>query len=56
MSAPKGNKNAVKGEKASSVLHVRCNPNQKAGWAAAAQREQKKLSKWVIGKLDAASE
>ena len=45
------NKNAVKDEgKATSHLHIRVNPEQKAAWVKAA--DGKKLSEWVIDALN----
>jgi hypothetical protein len=46
------NKNAVKDEgKATSHLHIRVTPEQKATWVKAANG--KKLSEWVIETLNA---
>lgn len=48
----KGNQNAVKDEgKATSHLHIRVTPEQKAAWVKAAAG--KKLSGWVIETLNA---
>jgi hypothetical protein len=51
--APKKNRNAAKPESlvASSILHIRCTPAQKARWKMLAENTGKKLSQWVIEKL-----
>lgn len=58
MSAPLNNQNAVKeeAERASSFLHVRAVPRDKAGWVRAAQRRGQKLAAWVTETLNRASE
>ena len=48
----KGNKNAVKEVKRSSVLTIRCTPQEKKAWGHQAQREN--LSKWVVRVLNQA--
>lgn len=57
MPAPKDNQNAVKGEAdvASSFLHVRAVPRDKAGWVKAAKRRKQKLAEWVTETLNTAS-
>lgn len=40
-------------ERADSHLHIRVTAHKKAGWVKQAQREGKKLSEWVISRLDA---
>lgn len=57
MSAPEKNQNAVKdeSERASSFLHVRAVPHEKAGWVKAAKRRKKKLAEWVTATLNTAS-
>ena len=57
MSAPKQNQNATKDETelASSVLHVRVKPRDKAGWVKAAARSRSKLAAWVTDTLNAAA-
>lgn len=53
MPAPKGSKNAQKGdEPASSFLHVRVTPRDKAGWVRASQASGLKLAEWVIQALN----
>ena len=55
VAAPKGNKFNQKGDDpATSFLHARVTPRQKAGWVRAAQRENMKLTEWVIRELDRA--
>lgn len=57
MSAPTKNQNAVKDEAdvASSFLHVRAVPRDKAGWVKAAKRRKQKLAAWVTATLNTAS-
>lgn len=55
MSAPEKNQNAAKEEPATSFLHIRATPRQKARWVRAAQTKKTKLAPWVITTLDAAS-
>lgn len=51
-----GHQNALKAdEPASSVLTVRVTPSDKAQWVKAAQRENLKLSEWVIKTLNGAT-
>lgn len=58
MSNPKsgytGNKNAVKDEfeKASSYIHARCLPGDKAVWVKSAKAEGLKLTEWIINALN----
>lgn len=49
-----GNKNASKEVTKSSVLTVRCTPQEKAAWVKSAKGE--KLAEWVTGTLNAASD
>jgi len=53
MPAPKENRNAAKPQNlvASSILHIRCTPAQKARWKMLADNAGQKLSKWVIERL-----
>jgi hypothetical protein len=48
------NQNAKKppDQVASSHLHIRVTPSQKAGWVKLAQRHGLKLSEFVIARLD----
>jgi len=57
MPAPQNNQNAAKDEAdiASSFLHVRAVPRDKAGWVKAAKRRKQKLAEWVVTTLNAAS-
>lgn len=57
MPAPKENQNAAKpqAEKASSFLHIRAVPRDKAGWVRAAALRQQKLAEWVTAALNRAS-
>lgn len=54
MPAPDKNKNAVKdvADKATSFLHVRAVPRDKAGWVKAAKRSRQKLAEWVTDTLN----
>ena len=53
MPAAKGSKNAQKGDAvASSFLHVRVTPRDKAGWVKAAQASGLKLAEWVVKTLN----
>lgn len=51
-----GNKNASKDEadKASSFIHARCLPSDKARWVKAAQSKNKKLTEWITETLNQA--
>lgn len=56
MPAPKGSANAQKGpEAATSFIHARCMPRNKAGWVKAAQLENMKLTEWLVRELNAAA-
>lgn len=55
MSAPFKNQFAVKAITASSHLHLRCEPGEKARWVRAAQRARKKLAQWTKDTLNRAS-
>ena len=52
-----GNKNAEKKEeeKATTQFTCRVNPSTKARWREAAQKENKKLTPWIVETLNAAS-
>ena len=54
MSAPQNNSNAVKedADRASSFLHIRCRPDEKAAWVRAASAHDKKLARWVTDVLN----
>lgn len=58
MPAPNGNHNAAKDEadKATSFLHVRAVPRDKAAWVKAAKRARQKLAEWVTATLNRAAE
>jgi len=49
-----GNKNAAKDDGKTSVLTIRCTPNDKSRWVKAARPG--KLARWVTKTLNAASE
>lgn len=54
--AKSGNKNAQKGdEPATSYLHARCCPSDKAAWVHAANRRGLKLTEWVVQALNRAA-
>ena len=57
MPAPEKNQNAVKDEAdvASSFLHVRAVPSDKAAWVKAAKRRKKKLAEWTTETLNHAA-
>jgi predicted HicB family RNase H-like nuclease len=57
MPAPEQNQNAVKdvADKATSFLHVRAVPRDKAGWVKAAKRSRRKLAEWVTETLNSAA-
>ena len=57
MPAPEKNQNAVKDEAdvASSFLHVRVVPREKAAWVKAAKRRKKKLAEWTTETLNRAA-
>jgi hypothetical protein len=57
MPAPEKNQNAVKDEAdvASSFLHVRVVPRDKAAWVKAAKRRKKKLAEWTTETLNHAA-
>ncbi len=57
MPAPEKNQNAVKDEAdvASSFLHVRVVPRDKAAWVKAAKRRKKKLANWTTETLNHAA-
>lgn len=58
MPAPENNQNAAKdvADKATSFLHVRAVPRDKAGWVKAAKRSGKKLAEWVTETLNSAAQ
>jgi len=47
-----GNQNASKGHGAH--LHMRCKPREKSAWVKQSQRENLKLTEWVIKTLNSA--
>lgn len=49
-----GNKNAVKDDGATSFIHARCIPQDKATWVKAAQAENLKLTEWIVKTLNSA--
>jgi hypothetical protein len=51
--APRENKNAVKDDGATSHLHMRCTPEEKANWVHAAG--ELKLADWVRNTLNNAA-
>ncbi len=57
MPASEKNQNAVKedAQLASSFLHVRAVPRDKAGWVKAAKRRNTKLAAWVTETLNTAA-
>jgi predicted HicB family RNase H-like nuclease len=57
MPAPAENQNAAKDEAnvASSFLHVRVVPREKAAWVKAAKRRKKKLAEWTTETLNHAA-
>ena len=57
MPAPEKNQNAAKdvADKATSFLHVRAVPRDKAGWVQAAKRARQKLAEWVTDTLNNAA-
>jgi hypothetical protein len=40
-------------QRADSHLHIRVTAKQKAGWVKKAQKDGKKLSEWVVARLEA---
>jgi len=58
MPAPEKNQNAAKDEadKATSFLHVRAVPRDKAGWVKAAKRSRQNLASWVTATLNSAAQ
>lgn len=51
--AKPGNTNAKRGtESATSYIHARCTPTDKAGWVKAAQSENLKLTEWIVKSLN----
>jgi hypothetical protein len=53
--AKPGNTNAQRGdEAATSFIHARCTPHDKAGWVKAAQNENLKLTEWIVKTLNSA--
>lgn len=50
-----GNTNAQRGtEAATSYIHARCTPKDKANWVHAAQNEKLKLTEWIVKTLNSA--
>lgn len=53
--AKSGNTNAQRGtEAATSYIHARCTPQDKAEWVRAAQAEKLKLTEWIVKTLNSA--
>ena len=51
--AKPGNTNAQRGtEAATSYIHARCAPSEKAAWVRAAQASGLKLTEWIIQMLN----
>ena len=47
------NTNAQRGtEAATSYIHARCTPQDKAGWVKSAQAENLKLTEWIVKTLN----
>lgn len=52
--AKPGNKNSQKsGDPATSYIHARCTPGDKAKWTLAAKADGVKLTEWITKKLNA---
>ncbi len=53
--AKPGNTNAKRGtEAATSYIHARCTPQDKAMWVKAAQAKNLKLTEWIVKVLNSA--
>jgi hypothetical protein len=53
--AKPGNTNAQRSdETATSYIHARCTPKNKAGWVKAAQAQNLKLAEWIVKVLNSA--
>jgi hypothetical protein len=52
--AKPGNQNALKSDddKATSYIHARCLPSDKARWVKQAQAEKMKLTEWIVKRLN----
>lgn len=50
-----GNKNAAKDDGATSFIHARCKPSDKAKWVKASQSEGLKLTEWIVKSLNSAA-
>jgi hypothetical protein len=51
--AKPGNTNAqISDEAATSFIHARCTPKNKAAWVKAAQSEGLKLTEWIVKNLN----
>jgi uncharacterized protein (DUF1778 family) len=51
--AKPGNTNAQRGQDAAtSYIHARCMPGDKAMWVRAAQAERMKLTEWIVKTLN----
>ncbi len=48
----KGNKNAIKDDSATSYIHARCKPSDKAMWVKCAQAEGLRLTEWIVKTLN----
>ena len=51
-----GKRNAVKEDGATSFIHARCKPSDKAVWVRAAQAEGLKLTEWIVQRLNASNQ
>lgn len=55
LGAKPGNTNAQRGtESATSYIHARCTPRDKAAWVKAAQAQNLKLTEWIVKVLNSA--
>lgn len=50
-----GQRNAAKEGCATSYIHARCRPEDKASWIAAAKSEGMKLTEWIVSTLNHAT-
>jgi uncharacterized protein (DUF1778 family) len=52
-----GKRNAAKDDSsATSFIHARCKPQDKAIWVRAAQAEGLKLTEWIVQRLNASNQ
>jgi hypothetical protein len=47
-----GKRNAAKDDGATSFIHARCKPQDKAVWVRVAQSEGLKLTEWIVNTLN----